>query len=247
MPKAHIMTLMATLAVGAFAPRLAAQDTSSVTQQPQPDTSAYTGATGVDTSARPGRVEAADTFAGAAMDTLRGGMDTLSGRMDTLGRAGMDTLGGQMDTLGRPASDTLSGRMDTLSGGPMDTLRGRATDTLSGGSADTARWHRAMGDTTAMDSSHAGKQAKKDAKHRMAPVGHDSTGHAAMDTTGMTGRHADSTSLDQATAPETGVAPSSDTTAAPYDANGMSGQDQDSTGMSQPTTQPGQSTSPSGP
>ncbi|MEP7176934.1 MAG: hypothetical protein ABI860_10330, partial [Gemmatimonadales bacterium] len=194
----------------------------SVTQQPQPDTSAYTGATGVDTSARPGRVEAADTFAGAAMDTLRGGMDTLSGRMDTLGRAGMDTLGGQMDTLGRRGSDTLSG-------GPMDTLRGRATDTLSGGSADTAGWHRAMGDTTAMDSSQAGKQAKKDAKLRKARVGHDST------------------SMEQATAPETGVAPSSDTTAAPYDANGMSGQDTDSTGMSQPTTQPGQSTSPSGP
>jgi hypothetical protein len=62
MSKARLIVLVAALTMGAVAPRLAAQDTSS---QARPDTSAYTGGAGVDTSARAGMLGATDTVGGA--------------------------------------------------------------------------------------------------------------------------------------------------------------------------------------
>ena len=69
MSRSHFTALAAALALGAFAPRLMAQDTSS-TSPTRSDTSGYTtGTGGVDTSARPGRVGATDTAVGGAVDT----------------------------------------------------------------------------------------------------------------------------------------------------------------------------------
>ena len=90
MSRAHLTALVAALAVGAVAPRLAAQDTSAA-RPSAPDTSAYTGAGGVDTSAAPMRVEATDTI------RLGGAADT-SGASDTSGMSGR-----------HPADPTLPG------------------------------------------------------------------------------------------------------------------------------------------
>jgi hypothetical protein len=69
MSRSHFTALAAALALGAFAPRLTAQDTSSTTPT-RPDTSGYTrGAGGIDTSASPGRIGATDTTVGGAVDT----------------------------------------------------------------------------------------------------------------------------------------------------------------------------------
>ena len=67
MPKAHLTALVAALALATVAPRLAAQD-SSVAGQARTDTSGYTGAGGVDTSASPNMVGATDT-AGTTADS----------------------------------------------------------------------------------------------------------------------------------------------------------------------------------
>lgn len=97
MSKAHLTALAAALAIGAFAPRLAAQDTSSAGMA-RPDTSGYTGAGGVDTSATPGRV--------GATDTIRvGGGDSAAAGADTLGLPG-DTV---TDSTGAPAASDTSG------------------------------------------------------------------------------------------------------------------------------------------
>ena len=86
MPRAFLTAIVATLALGSFAPRLAAQDTTSATGQARPDTSGYTGAGGVDTTMRPGRV--------GATDTIRlGGDSALTGDSVTGGGAGIDTRG----------------------------------------------------------------------------------------------------------------------------------------------------------
>ena len=70
MSRSHFTALAAALALGAFAPRLMAQDTSS-TAPTRPDTSGYTGgAGGIDTSASPGRIGATDTTVGGAVDTV---------------------------------------------------------------------------------------------------------------------------------------------------------------------------------
>jgi hypothetical protein len=89
MSRSQFTAYAAALALGAFAPRLMAQDTSSTTPT-RPDTSGYTtGAGSVDTSARPGSVGVTDTAVGGAADssTSAGGAVT-----DSLPPAG-DTSG----------------------------------------------------------------------------------------------------------------------------------------------------------
>jgi len=94
MSRAQLTALMTALAVGAFAPRLAAQDTST-TRETRPDTSGYNGTAGVDTTAQPGRV--------GPMDSSRvGGADT----MGVPGRADRDSTG----PLGASDSSGMRGR-----------------------------------------------------------------------------------------------------------------------------------------
>src|SRR5215207_2421890 len=98
MSRVHLTTAIAALALGAIAPRLAAQDTSSAGVA-RPDTSGYSGAAGVDTSARPGRVGAIDT---TGADTA--GADTTG--MDTLGT---DTTRSRDSAGGRTSGSTRTG------------------------------------------------------------------------------------------------------------------------------------------
>ena len=128
MSKAHLTAVAAALALGAFAPRLAAQDTSAAGVA-RPDTSGYTGAGGVDTSARPGRVGATDTAAGAA------GVDT------AVGAAG-DTS--KWRKSGDSAAYTPQPGAATDSTAPMgagDTtgIPGRRTDSTKSGAAGAPR------------------------------------------------------------------------------------------------------------
>jgi hypothetical protein len=113
MSRSHFSAVAVALALGAFAPRLMAQDTSSTTPT-RSDTSGYTtGAGGVDTSARPGRVGATDTAVGGAGDssafTRLPGADTSSGA----GGAVTDTMPPAGDTSGmqgrHPADSTRPG------------------------------------------------------------------------------------------------------------------------------------------
>jgi hypothetical protein len=120
MSRAHLTALAAALAFGAFAPRLTAQDTSSTTQA-LPDTSGYTGAGVVDTSARPGRVGATDTAGGGAADTssLRKSGDSsaytpLPG--DTTGMQGRHAVDSTT-----PGATTSPGRSGAESNGSADS------------------------------------------------------------------------------------------------------------------------------
>jgi hypothetical protein len=148
MSRAHLTALVATLFVGAVAPRLAAQDTSSTTRRARPDTSAYTGAGGIDTSASPGRV--------GAMDTLRGGAADTAGLPPSVGdsagfdstRVGQETptkprkekprLREEADTAGAPGP---SGQGSTGAAGTSDTsgMRGRHPDTTKVGQTTSPR------------------------------------------------------------------------------------------------------------
>jgi hypothetical protein len=121
MSRAFLTAVVATLAVGAFAPRLAAQDTTSANGRVRPDTSGYTGAGGVDTTQRPGRV-GADTGVGGVTDS--GAVTDSSRKTDTNG-------------LG-PASDTsgMNGRRSADSVKPGETRSPSATST-SGMSSDS--------------------------------------------------------------------------------------------------------------
>ncbi len=110
MSRSHFTALAAALALGAFAPRLMAQDTSSTTPT-RPDTSGYTtGAGSVDTSARPGRIGATDTTGGGVIDTSSsqikaGDSSTFTPRpgtvTDSLSPGASDTS----DMQGRPSAD----------------------------------------------------------------------------------------------------------------------------------------------
>ena len=115
MSRSRFTALAAALALGAFAPRLMAQDTSSTTAT-RPDTSGYTtGAGGVDTSARPGQVGVTDTAVGGAADsstfTPLPGADTSS------------AAGGAVTDSVAPAGDTsgMQGRKPTTSTQPGST------------------------------------------------------------------------------------------------------------------------------
>lgn len=76
MSRAQLTALMTAFAVAAFAPRLAAQDTST-TRETRPDTSGYNGTAGIDTTAQPGRVGALDS-SGVGLDSMRSGADTMA-------------------------------------------------------------------------------------------------------------------------------------------------------------------------
>ena len=76
MSRAQLTALMTALPVGAFAPRLAAQDTST-TRETRPDTSGYNGTAGIDTTAQPGRVGALDS-SGVGLDSMRSGADSMA-------------------------------------------------------------------------------------------------------------------------------------------------------------------------
>jgi hypothetical protein len=112
MSRSHFTALAAALALGAFAPRLMAQDTSSTTPT-RPDTSGYTtGAGGVDTSARPGQVGATDTAVGGAVDTSSGRIRSGdSSTFTPLPGAVTDSLAPGVDTSdmpGRRAADSTN-------------------------------------------------------------------------------------------------------------------------------------------
>ena len=76
MSRGQLMAMMAALAMGGCAPRLAAQDTSA-TRETRPDTSGYNGTAWIDTTAQPGRVGALDST-GVGLDSMRGGADTMA-------------------------------------------------------------------------------------------------------------------------------------------------------------------------
>jgi hypothetical protein len=126
MSRSHLTALAAALALGVFAPRLTAQDTSSATQA-RPDTSGYTGAGGVDTSARPGSVGAIDTAFGGAVDSF-----TPRPGADPSGAAG----GAVTDSMAPAGGDTsaMQGRHATDSTTPGSTASPR---TETNGSADS--------------------------------------------------------------------------------------------------------------
>jgi hypothetical protein len=84
MSRGQRTAVITALAIGAFAPRLAAQDTSTGGQA-RPDTSGYNGTAGVDTSAQPGRV--------GAMDTTGAAGPTGAGTMAAPGRVDLDSTG----------------------------------------------------------------------------------------------------------------------------------------------------------
>jgi hypothetical protein len=118
MSRAQLTAVMTALAVGAFAPRLVAQDTST-TRETRPDTSGYNGTAGVDTTAQPGRVGALDS-SGTALDSMRSGSDTMAAP----GRADQDTTG----PLGASDSSGMSGRH------PNRTMPGDSTSPSDSGS-----------------------------------------------------------------------------------------------------------------
>jgi hypothetical protein len=136
MSRSHFTALAAALALGAFAPRLMAQDTSSTTPT-RPDTSGYTtGAGGVDTSARPGQVGATDTIGGGAVDTSGGLRSRDSSTLrpglgaDTSGAAGgvitdsMAPTGGDTSGMqGRRAADSTNPGSTTSPGTESDPGR----------------------------------------------------------------------------------------------------------------------------
>ena len=112
MSKAQLTVLVAALAMGVFAPRLAAQDTST-TRETRPDTSGYNGTAGVDTTAQPGRVGA-------------GALDSSGVGLDTMRRQGADTMAnpGRSDTSGmqgRHPSATQPGDSMSPTGSPSDS------------------------------------------------------------------------------------------------------------------------------
>jgi hypothetical protein len=137
MSRSHFTALAAALALGAFAPRLMAQDTSSTTPT-RPDTSGYTtGAGGVDTSARPGRVGATDTAVGGAVDTSSSRIK--SGDSSTFTpQPGADTSsaagGAVTDSMAPGGGDTsgMQGRHAT------DSTRPGSTTSPGNGSAEAA-------------------------------------------------------------------------------------------------------------
>jgi hypothetical protein len=78
MSRGQLTALIAALALGAFAPRLAAQDTAAAGRA-RPDTSGYSGAAGVDTSAQPGIVDSAGApTAGRGADSVMTSSDSSS-------------------------------------------------------------------------------------------------------------------------------------------------------------------------
>ena len=108
MSRAFLTAVVATLALGSFTPRLAAQDTTSARGQVRPDTSGYTGAGGVDTTAQPERVGASDTI-------RAGGADTSGLTGDSTGVTDTSGMRGPRTTDSTKAGQTTSPRSGTSS------------------------------------------------------------------------------------------------------------------------------------
>jgi hypothetical protein len=142
MPKAHLTALVAALALGAMAPRLAAQDTASAGQA-RPDTSGYTGAGGVDTSARPGGA--------GTIDTIRLGGDSASATP----RVGQETPVKPAQPMPRLRDSAPPPPKPTEAPGHVD-----AADTAGPlGAADTSAMCGRHADTTKVGDTSAAKPA----------------------------------------------------------------------------------------
>jgi hypothetical protein len=123
MSRGQLTAIIAALALGAVAPQLAAQDTSAAGRSRR-DTSGYSGAAGVDTSARPARVGAIDST-GAGLDSTRTSGTVAPGRADAdstgpLGASDTSGMGGRHPDSTK-AGDTANAR----------TSRKRASDTAT--------------------------------------------------------------------------------------------------------------------
>ena len=133
MSRSHFTALAAALALGAFAPRLMAQDTSS-TSPTRPDTSGYTaGAGGVDTSARPGQVGATDTTGTVDTSSIRLTPGAAGAGVDTSSAAAGGAIGDSIAPVGGDTSG-VQGRHSADSTSPGSTASPRAEN---GGSADS--------------------------------------------------------------------------------------------------------------
>jgi hypothetical protein len=123
MSKALLTALVATLAAGSFAPRLAAQDTTSANRRIHADTSGYTGAGGVDTTERPGRVGATDTLRLGADSGLVGDSAAVDDTSGMPGRRADDsTKAGQTDSpRSGVSSDSGAGMSDSTGAGMSDS------------------------------------------------------------------------------------------------------------------------------
>jgi hypothetical protein len=171
----------------------------------------------------------------------------------------------------------LTALVATLALGAVAVPRLAAQDTSAAAGqarSDTSGYTGAGGvDTSANpgrvgsgDSTRVGQQAPvktRHAKRRLHPASdsmrdtlsapgradRDSAGAlGATDSSGMRGRHPDTTKVGDSTSAKPGVTLPSDTDAGSRssDAERAGGSPSDSSGMAQPTRQPGQSTSPSG-
>ena len=129
MSRAFLTAIVATLAMGSFAPQLAAQDTTSATGRVRPDTSAYTGTGGVDTMQQPGRVGA---------DTSMGGVTDSGSVLDSIQRTDTTRLKSNTNGIG-PAPDTsgMNGRQsaDSITPGETRNPGGTSTSGTSPGAA----------------------------------------------------------------------------------------------------------------
>ena len=129
MSRAFLTAVVATLALGSFTPRLAAQDTTSARGQVRPDTSGYTGAGGVDTTAQPERVGASDTI-------RAGGADTSGLTGDSTGVTDTSGMRGRRTTDSTKAGQTTSPRSGTSSDSGAAASDSGATSSDSGSSAN---------------------------------------------------------------------------------------------------------------
>ena len=130
MSKALLTALVATLAAGSFAPRLAAQDTTSANRRIHADTSGYTGAGGVDTTERPGRVGATDTLRLGADSGLVGDSAAVDDTSGMPGRRADDsTKAGQTDSPRSGVSSDSGAGMSDSSGAGMSDSSGMAQPT----------------------------------------------------------------------------------------------------------------------
>jgi hypothetical protein len=138
MSRGQLRALMAALTVAAFAPRLAAQDTSA-TRETRSDTSGYNGTAGIDTTAQPGRVGAVDSSGVGAMDSSGVGLDSTRRGAHTIaipGRADRDSTGplGASDSSGmrgRHPSPTKPGDSTNAKADSSSTDSSSATDSAS--------------------------------------------------------------------------------------------------------------------
>jgi hypothetical protein len=158
--KAKLTAVVTAIAVGAVAPRLAAQDTTSGRRM-HPDTAAYTPGSGVDTLGAAGQ---------AAPD---GGRDTLTtGAQDTSGMRGRHPAGTAVGDSTSP-----SGRKAGSSG--SDSSAGNSG---SDSSADSTSRSDISADSTSRSDGSAGSIPSGSSSTGVYPAEDSSTGDASDDT-----------------------------------------------------------------